>query len=85
MNINKIYAIESKKDSTINNGKSYFLIIVTAINSEVARQYVKDKIGIDKEPTWLMNAWYPTIYTQSGNGTEPIQAKILYNGNCHFH
>lgn len=84
MNINKIYAIESKEDVSII-GKSYYLIIVAAVNSDVARQYVKDKIGIDQEPTWLMNAWYPTIYTQSGKGTEPIQAKILYNGNCHFH
>ena len=84
MSINKIYAIESKQYSMIESN-SYYLIIVAAVNSNVARKYVKDKIGIDKEPTWLMNAWYPTIYTKNGNVPEPIQAKILYNGNCHFH
>jgi len=84
MSINKIYAIESKQYSMIESN-SYYLIIVAAVNSDVARKYVKDKIGIDKEPIWLINAWYPTIYTKNGNVPEPIQAKILYNGNCHFH
>jgi len=81
--VNKIYTSEYKGDNMIS-GTSHFVIVVAASSPAVAQKYVKDKIGIDVQPTWLMNATYPTIYVSDGSIPEPIQAKILYNGNCHF-
>ena len=81
---NKIYVSEYKGDNDFK-GKSHFVIVVAAINSDVARKYVKEMIGFDVEPTWLMNAGYPTIY--NCDGSKPCQpenqVKILSN-NC-FH
>lgn len=81
---NKIYVIEYKGDNDYN-GKSHFSIVVAASDSQTAREYVKEKIGIDDEPTWLMNAVYPTIYTSNGNQQLNIQAKILSNHNFHIY
>jgi len=65
-------------------GKSHFVIVVAASSIEIARNHVKEKIGIDVEPTWLMGAVYPTIYVSNGSVPQYIQAKILYNGNMHI-
>ena len=81
--VNKIYTSEYKGDNMFS-GTSHFVIVVAASSPAVAQKYVKDKIGIDVQPTWLMNATYPTIYVSNGSIPEPIQAKILYNGSCHF-
>lgn len=81
---NKIYVIEYKGPNYFD-GNSHFVIVVAAENASLAQEYVKNKIGINLEPVLLLNAAYPTIYTQDGNSPEPIQAKILYNGNCHFY
>ena len=80
---NKIYTLEFKGENMIF-GTSHFVIVVAASSPAVAQKHVKDKIGIDVQPTWLMNATYSTIYVSDGSIPEPIQAKILYNGNCHF-
>jgi hypothetical protein len=84
MNVqNKIFICEATIDVNIFGGKSHFVITVAASNAVVAKQYVKDEIGIDAEPTWLMSASYPTIYNQTGTTPKSIQAKIL--SNCTFH
>lgn len=80
--MNKIYTIEYKGESMI--GTSFFVVVVVAASGDIAREYVKNKIGIDAEPTCLVNATYPTIYVRDGSVPERIQAKILYNGNCHY-
>ena len=81
-NPNKIYTLEYKGENQFK-GTSHFVVVVAASSIEVAKVYVKDKIGIDVEPTWLMSAVYPTIYMSDGSIPRKIQAKILYNG--HFH
>jgi len=83
MNQNKIYISEYTGED-MSGETSHIVIVVAASSVEVAKEYVKNKVGIKVEPTWLMNATYPTIYTSNGNAPEQIQAKILYNGNCHF-
>jgi predicted mannosyl-3-phosphoglycerate phosphatase (HAD superfamily) len=80
--MNNIYVTEYKGENQFK-GKSHFVIVIAASNSEIAKTYIKEKIGIDVEPTWLMNASYPTIYIQDGSKPADIQAKILYNGNFH--
>lgn len=79
---NKIYVVELTVESML--GKSYFSITVAASDIELAKQYVKEKIGIEADPIWLMNAVYPTIYTSDGSRPAPVQAKILFNANCHY-
>lgn len=74
---NKIFVFESSIDEF--DYKCHRVIIVAASDRNVAIEYVKEKIGIDVNPTWLMGASYQTIYNQLG--TEPInpQVKILSN------
>lgn len=80
---NKIYVVEYKGDNALG-GTSYFVIVIAASSILIAREHVKEQIGIDVQPVWLMNATYPIIYVSDGSIPKKIQAKILYNGNCHF-
>jgi hypothetical protein len=82
MKENKIFVSEYGGEGVFSK-TSHFVIVVAASNSIVAKQYVKEKIGIEVEPVWLMNASYPVIYTQNGSTPLELQAKILYNGNSH--
>ena len=84
MKKNKIYICEWKGENQFG-GKSHFCIVVAASDIETARSYVKEKIGIDVSPTWLMGAEHETMYNTSGNKPLDIQAKILFNSNCHTH
>lgn len=77
---NKIYHFEYKGENSFGN-ICHFSVAVAASDAEVAKAYVKEKIGLSVEPVWLMDAVYPTIYSQTGNVPEKIQAKILYNSN----
>lgn len=79
---NKIYTCEYSGDNCFD-GKSHFLIVVAASSSEVAKAHVKERIGFDCVPTWLMNAVYPTIYTSNGTKPEDVQVKILSNNTFH--
>ena len=79
---NKIYTLEYKGKNRFN-GKSHFVIVVAASSISVAKSHVKEIIGFDAEPTWLMNAGYPTMWSQTGSVPLDIQAKILYNGSFH--
>lgn len=79
---NKIYVCEYKGDNQFN-GKSHFVVVVAASSSEVAKVHVKEKIGFDCEPKWLMNAGYQTIYNQFGNKPLDVQVKILSNNTFH--
>ena len=76
---NKVYTLEYKGESGF--GKTHRVIVVAASSIEVAKTHTKNQIGIDVEPTWLMNAAYPTIYVSDGSVPKTIQAKILYNGS----
>jgi len=80
---NKIYVSEYKGENGII-GQSHFVIVVAAENREVARNYVKNQIGFDADPVWLMNSVYPTIYSSDSQVRATPQVKILYNGNAHF-
>jgi len=80
---NKIFTSEVVIDKNIFGGKSHFVITVAAQNAIVAKQYVKEKIGIDVEPQWIMNAAYPTIYNQTGSTPLAVQAKIIGNNTFH--
>jgi hypothetical protein len=79
---NKIYICEYTGKNSFDK-MSHFVITVAASDADTARQYVKDKIGIDTTPTWLMNAVHPTIWSSSGNIPAPIQVKILSNNRYH--
>lgn len=79
---NKIFVSEYKGDNP-QGGISHFVIIIAASDKTIAQQHIKQQIGIDKSPEWMMNAVYPTIYTSDGSKPHPIQAKILYNGSFH--
>jgi hypothetical protein len=79
---NKIYTLEYKGKNSFD-GKSHFVIVIAASSIEVAKEYVKNQIGIDVEPTWLMSAVYPTIWSSARSVPLTIQAKILYNGSFH--
>lgn len=74
---NKVYVSEFKGKNSMNSF-SHLVIIIAASSTEVAKQYIWDKVGYKLEPVWLMNTVYPTIWDQSGRNPEPIQAKILY-------
>lgn len=80
---NKIYVSEYKGETDFGY-QSHFIIITAASSSQVAREYVNNMIGFDVEPTWLMNAAYPTIYISDGSKPHPIQVKILSNNNFHI-
>jgi hypothetical protein len=77
---NKIFVCEYKgtrgefKDVLIHS-----VIVVVAPNSETAKEYVKEQIGFEAEPVWLINALYPTIYDNNGNKPLDKQVKILSN------
>jgi hypothetical protein len=58
------------------------VVIVAASDEETARKYVKDKIGMEGEVTWLM-AYYQKIYDRQGNPKE-IQAEILYSNGVWY-
>ncbi len=79
---NKIYVSEYKGENEFG-GNSHFVITLVASDNETARKYVKDTIGFDAEPIWLMNAVFPTLYTSNGERPLPVQAKILSNNNFH--
>ncbi len=77
---NKIYVVEE----TVKNpfGESgHFVIVIAASSSQIAKSHVKDQVGIDAEPTLLMSAVYPTIWTSDGSKPMPVQAKILSNSS----
>jgi hypothetical protein len=80
---NKIYVSEYNGENGMF-GNVHFVIVVAASSLEVAKSHVKEKIGIDIEPTWLMNGVHPTIYVSNGSVSQEIQAKILFNGNAHY-
>lgn len=82
MNPNNIYTVEYKGKNSFG-GESHFVVVVAASSSKVAREHVKNLIGIDEPPTWLAGAEYPTIWSSNGNAPLTIQAKILFNGNIH--
>lgn len=82
MNPNKIFVVEYTGSSMIGN--TYRQVVIAASNKQVAQKHVKNIIGIDVEPIWLMNATYPTIYVGDGSVPKEIQAKILYNGGCYY-
>jgi len=81
---NKIFVCEFSGDNNFL-GKSHFTIVVAASSSEIAKAHVKEKIGFDSEPVWLMNAVYPTIYNSIGNKPLNVQVKILSNTHFHTH
>lgn len=81
---NKIFTLEYSGDSPIE-GTAHLVIVIAASSSEVAKQYVKDRIGIEVEPMRLQNAVYPTIYDQTGRLTLPVQVKILSNSSFYTH
>lgn len=82
MNPNKIYVSEYTGDNPLG-GKSHFVIVTAASDSDTAQKYVKEKIGFDAAPIWLMSVTYPTIYASNGSVPENIQAKILSNSSYH--
>ena len=81
--MNKIFAYEYNGKNGIV-GNSHFVIIVAASDKETAKTYVKNQIGFESDPVQLTSASYPTIWTSDGEEEATIQAKILYNGSCHY-
>lgn len=79
---NKIFVSEYKGSNPFG-GQSHFSVVVAASDINTAKQHVKEKIGIDVDPVWLMNAVYPTIYVSNGSVPKPVQAKILSNDTFH--
>lgn len=77
---NKIYVLEYKNKNAMG-GISHLVIVVEASSSNVAKEYIKKLIGIDVEPTWLMDAVCPTIWSSDGSTPKKVQAKILYNAS----
>jgi len=79
---NRIFVLEYDYKNILGN--HHFVIVVAASDFETAKEHVKKQIGFESDPTWLMNAVYPTIYNTFGTKPEKIQAKILYNGSFHI-
>jgi len=79
---NKIFTLEYTGENSII-GRTHLVIVIAASSIELAKAYVKARIGVDTEATWLQNAVYPTIYVQNGSVPHEIQAKVL--SNCSFH
>ena len=82
--MNNIYISEYKGEGGFPDLMSHFVIVSAADSIETCRKEVKNLIGIDVQPTWLMNSSYTNIYTSDGSKLENIQFKILYNGNYHL-
>jgi hypothetical protein len=80
---NKIYACEYTGENSFGE-MSHFLIVIAALNEEIAKEWVKDTLNINCEVYWLMNGVYPTIYTHNGKDIKPIQAKILFTSSVHY-
>jgi hypothetical protein len=80
---NKIYVIEWQGEN-LWGGQSHFCITVAGSDEETVKKCIKEQIGIkDANPVWLMNAVYPTIWTENGSIPEPVQFKVLFNGHYH--
>jgi hypothetical protein len=79
---NKIYICEYTGLNSFDK-MSHFVITVAASDAATAKQYVKEKIGFDSNPVWLMGAVHPTIWTSNGNIPAPVQVKILSNNRYH--
>lgn len=77
---NKIYIIDHSEEVNVF-GTQNFIITLTASSIEVAREYIKEKIGIDVQPILIPSAIYRTIYISDGSEPVEIQAKILYNAS----
>ena len=80
---NKVYVSEYKGENPFG-GESHFVIVVAAANAEVARAHVKKQVGIDVEPTWLMNAGHQEIFDGAGNRM-PSELQVRILSNCNFH
>jgi len=79
---NKIFVREYKGDNDFG-GKSHFVIVSAGDNEQTVKNEIFKLIGVDVEPTWLMNAVYPTLYTRDGYKKKEIQFKILSNNSSH--
>ena len=79
---NKIYVSDYKGPNSFG-GQCHFSVVVAASDINTVKQHVKEKIGIDVDPIWLMNAVYPTIYVSNGSVPKSVQAKILANNSFH--
>jgi len=77
---NKIYVSEYTGKNTFDR-MSHFVVVTAASSSDVAKAYVKEKLGLDVEPVRLMNAVHHTILVRDGSVPEEVQARILYNGS----
>jgi len=82
MHPNKIYLSEYTGDNRLG-GQSHIVIVTAACDSDTAQKYVKEQIGFDAPPIWLMSATYPAIYVRDGSVPAPVQAKILSHSQFH--
>lgn len=77
---NKVFVCNETIESNINkNIKIQWIIIIAAENEELAKLYLKNKYCYSGSITWLMNAWYETIWTRDDSKKKLIQAKILWS------
>lgn len=85
---NKIFVCEYKGTSGVDeickDVLSHFVIVVVAPNSVMAKEHVKEQIGFESEPIWLMGAVHPTLYNSFGTKPLDKQVKILSNNNYHI-
>lgn len=79
---NKIFVSEYNGDNDFG-GKSHFVIVSTGDNTQTVKNEIFKLIGVNVDPTWLMNAVYPTLYTSDGSKKKEIQFKILSNNSTH--
>lgn len=75
---NRIYTFEYSGQTGWGD-ECHKVVVVAASDMAVARTHVKDQIGIDVSPTWLMGAVFPKIYVSDGSVPKKVQVKILSN------
>lgn len=81
---NNIYVVEYKGNTDWGNQTTFRVLVIAASTIEVAKNHVKDKIGINADPVLLPAAKFPTIWTRDGSEPEKIQAKILTHSRVFF-
>lgn len=80
---NKIYVSEYKGTSSFDGVEVHRVIVTVGSDIETVREHVKEKIGIDVPPMWLMNCTHPILYTS--NGSKPLEKQVKILSNHHYH
>lgn len=77
---NKLYVVEETIE--VFDGLAHYVILVTASDIDLAKKYVKEKVGIEGSIT-PVSGRHSRLFNQTGESLLKEQVKILYNGSFH--